>query len=118
MKFTVTYFSQSGNTRKVAEAIADALPGDVTRGDLASAPAMDEADVVFVGMPVVRFGAPDEVRDYLRRDCAGRDVALFVTHAAPEDMESSSPGSTPAATPRPGPAWWASSTVRGSWPSR
>jgi Flavodoxin domain len=91
MKSTVTYFSQSGNTQKVAEAIADALPGDVTFGELASVPAAADADVVFVGMPIVRFGPPEEVRDYLRRDCAGRDVALFVTHAAPEDINDVQP---------------------------
>jgi hypothetical protein len=91
MKTTVTYFSQTGNTRKVAEAIAGALPGDVTLAELASGPDTEDADVVFVGMPVVRFGPPPEVTDYLRRHCAGRDVALFVTHAAPEGMPELEP---------------------------
>lgn len=58
MKSTVIYFSQTGNTRKVAEAIAGALPGTVTLADLASAPEPGDADVVFIGMPVVRFGPP------------------------------------------------------------
>lgn len=86
MKSTVVYFSQTGNTRKVAAAIAGALPGAVALADLASAPDPGDADIVFVGMPVLRFGPPPEAAEYLRRHCEGCDVALFVTHAAPEDM--------------------------------
>lgn len=91
MKSTVVCFSQTGNTRKVAEAIAGALPGAVTLADLASDPDTGDVDVVFVGMPVVRFGPPPEVAEYLRRHCGGRDVALFVTHAAPEGLPELEP---------------------------
>jgi flavodoxin len=86
----VAYFSQTGNTRKVADAIAGALPGEVPVTDLEHA-ALDGADVVFVGMPVVRFGAPDEARAFLREHCRGRRVALFVTHAAGEDTPELQP---------------------------
>lgn len=91
MKSTVICYSQTGNTRKVAEAIVDALPGAVTLADLASAPDLGDEDIVFVGMPVVRFGPPPEVAEYLGRHCGGRDVALFVTHAAPEGMPELEP---------------------------
>jgi hypothetical protein len=91
MKSTVIYFSQTGNTRMVAEAIAGALPDDVTLAELGSVPEPGDADVVFVGMPVVRFGPPPEVAEYLRRYCGGRDVALFVTHAASEGMPELEP---------------------------
>lgn len=84
MRYAVTCLSQTGNTRKVAEAIAEALPGAVIPTDLAGAD-LDGADVVFVGMPVVRFGAPEEVRGFLQGRCRGRRVALFVTHAADEE---------------------------------
>jgi hypothetical protein len=90
MRYVVTCFSQTGNTRKVAEAIAAALPEDVAVCDLAEAP-LDGADLVFVGMPVVRFGAPDEARTFLQKRCRGRRVALFVTHAAGEDMPELQP---------------------------
>jgi flavodoxin len=90
MHSVVTCFSQTGNTRKVADAIAGALPGDVPVTDLGQA-ALDEADVVFVGMPVVRFGAPDQARAFLQDQCRGRRVALFVTHAAGEDTPELQP---------------------------
>jgi hypothetical protein len=91
MKSTVVYFSQSGNTKKVADAIASALPGEVALANLSEAPPLEGSDVVFVGMPLLRFTAPPEVCSYLREACAGRRVALFVTHAAPEEMPELGP---------------------------
>ena len=115
MKTAVVYYSESGNTAKVAGAIAAALSdeaggavvatfsdkasagsaagdrgasgGGVILSSLQNAPALDGVDLVFVGMPVVRFGAPDAVRRYLEEQCAERRVALFVTHAAPDDLD-------------------------------
>ena len=120
MRTAVVYYSETGNTAKVAGAIAAAL-GDEASGRAASdgsaaggsgtsskaaggaasggassnvvlsplqnAPALDGFDLVFVGMPVLRFGAPDAVRSYLAEQCAGRRVALFVTHTAPDFLD-------------------------------
>jgi flavodoxin len=85
MNSPVVYFSQSGQTEKVARAIAEALPGDVACNAMADAPSVDEADVVFVGLPIVRFGPPEAVQRFLAERCAGKRVALFITHAAAED---------------------------------
>jgi hypothetical protein len=84
MRTAVACFSQTGNTWKVAEAIAAALPGDVPVTTLTDA-VLDGAGVTFVGMPVVRFGAPEPVRTFLQERGRGRRVALFITHAARED---------------------------------
>lgn len=90
MRSVVTCLSQTGNTRRVASAIAGGLPGDVSVTDLDDV-ALDDADVTFVGMPIIRFGAPDEVRTFLQERCHGRRVALFVTHAADEDAPELQP---------------------------
>lgn len=93
MRTAVISYSESGNTAKVAGAIAAALrdaaePDDeLILGSVQDAPELDGCDLVFVGMPIVRFRAPEAVRRYLREQCAGRRVALFVTHAAPGDLE-------------------------------
>lgn len=84
MKTAVVYTSKTGNTRKVAEAIAGELPGEVVVGQLQDDPPIEGCDLVFLGMPVERFGAPKCVEPYVEEHCAGRPVALFVTHAAPE----------------------------------
>lgn len=90
MDFVVTCYSQTGNTRKVADAVAGALPGTPPVTDLAGA-VLDDADLVFVGMPVVSFGAPAEVRSFLQERCRGTRVALFITHAAREDTPELQP---------------------------
>lgn len=109
MKTAVVYYSASGNTATVAGAIAQALgatgPGvdadtcgaidvahrdvascDVALAPIAEAPPLDGTDLVFVGMPIERFGAPEPAQRFLAEECTGRRVALFVTHAAPDDL--------------------------------
>lgn len=86
MKTAVVYYSASGNTAKVAGAIARAIGDDVATAPIDEAPSLDGTDLVFVGMPIERFGAPEPARRFLAEECAGRRVALFVTHAAPEDL--------------------------------
>lgn len=86
MRAAVIYFSVSGNTEKVARAIAEALPGDVELARLGEAPSLEGHDLVFVGMPVHQFGAPAPVQEFLRSSCRSRRVALFITHAAGEDI--------------------------------
>jgi len=86
MKSTVVYMSVSGNTRKVACAIAEALPGEVQLAELASEVCVAGNDILFVGMPMHQFGAPEAVSLFLKSACRDQRVALFVTHAAPEDM--------------------------------
>jgi len=91
MRSTVVYFSASGNTEKVAKAIAGALPGEVELARLDQAPALEGSDIVFVGMPIHQFGPPKAVCEYLQGACRGRRVALFITHAAGEDMPEVAP---------------------------
>lgn len=86
MKSTVIYMSVSGNTKQVAGAIAEALPGEVQLAELGSEVRVADDDLLFVGMPMHQFGAPEAVSQFLRSACQDRRVALFVTHAAPEDM--------------------------------
>jgi flavodoxin len=41
MKSTVVYYSATGQTKKVAEAIAGALPGEVAVAEVTEAPCLD-----------------------------------------------------------------------------
>jgi Flavodoxin domain len=91
MKAAVVYYSASGNTATVAQAIAGALGEDAILGPVDGAPALDDRELVFVGMPIERFGAPEPARRFLAEHCTGRRVALFVTHAAPEDLPDVEP---------------------------
>jgi len=109
MKTAVVYYSETGNTAQVGRAIARALDSVVTPDNTAAdratsatsnasnapavvapiqdEPSLDGCDLVFVGMPVIRFGAPEPAQAFLEEQCAGRRVALFVTHTAPDYLD-------------------------------
>ncbi len=40
-----------------------------------------------IGFPIIAFGPAQEGKDFLEQRAAGKRVALFITHAAPEDQE-------------------------------
>jgi flavodoxin len=81
LKYLVTYFSVSGNTKKVAEAIFSALAGDKTIKSIEEIASLKEFDLVFLGTPVMQFGMPPPVRKFIADHADGIRIALFVTHA-------------------------------------
>jgi hypothetical protein len=85
MKVTVTYMSLSGNTKQVAEAIFDALDTEKELSRLYQVANLNGCDLAFVGAPVMHFGPPAKAERFLEQHCRGKRIALFVTHAAPED---------------------------------
>jgi flavodoxin len=82
MKACVLYFSQTGNTRQLADAIADAfqIPTyDVTSTD----PSIVRAyDVVILGTPVHGFRPAVETLDFIARlpEGQGKRVVLFCSY--------------------------------------
>lgn len=85
MKVLVTYATQTGNTKKVADAIFQELPGDKEIKPLAEVSGVEGYDLVFIGTPIERFGPNPAVKEFLETKVNGKDVALFVTHASPEE---------------------------------
>jgi hypothetical protein len=92
MRALVAYMSKTGNTKKVAEAIYEALDCDKEIVPVDQVVDIGGYDLSFLGFPMQRFGPDPKTVSFLRKHCQpGRDVALFVTHAAPED-EAELPG--------------------------
>lgn len=85
MRILVTYLSRTGNTKKVAQAIFDQIHGGKDIKELQQVETLDGYDLVFVGLPIEAFGPAKPAADFLQKNAAGRKIALFVTHAAPED---------------------------------
>ncbi len=88
MKTLVTYMSSSGNTRKVAEAAYDGLQGDKEIMPIEDIGDLSGYDLVLVGFPVVREGAPGKVRRFLARKAKGKKVAMLVTHGMPASNDA------------------------------
>ena len=81
MKILVTYWSQTGNTRKVAEAIFSSLGGEKTIKPFDEVENLGGFDLVFIGFPVMQFGPPAPARKFIAAHAPGRKIALFITHA-------------------------------------
>lgn len=82
MKVLVTYYSESGNTEKLARAIYKGL--NASRKEMASIGEAnaDEADVIFIGFPVQASSVPAKVEKFIRGLPQGKMVAFFVTHGS------------------------------------
>jgi flavodoxin len=81
-RILVTYFSLTGNTKKVAEAIYAALPEDKEILPLNEVKRIDDYDLLFIGFPVHSHSVPYRVESFLRQLPPGKKVALFSTHGS------------------------------------
>lgn len=87
MNILVTYFSQTGKTRTVAETIFDEIPENKQIMTFDEVDSLDGYDLVFIGFPIIAFGPAPAGKDFLAQHGKGKPIALFITHAAPEGQE-------------------------------
>ena len=91
MKVLVTYLSQTGNTKKVAQAIFDEITCEKELKKIEETSGLDNYDMVITGFPVWQFGPAEPARKFLAEHAGGRRIALFVTHAMdPESPDEAS----------------------------
>jgi len=81
-KVLVTYFSQTGNTKKIAEAIHEALEGQKEILPLAELRDLGAYDLIFVGFPVQAHSVPYKAEQFLKRIPERTKIALFSTHGS------------------------------------
>ncbi len=65
MSVAVRYFSRSGNTKKVAEYIAEAAGVKAVSVDASDAALNEKADVLFIGGALYAYGIDDNLKKYL-----------------------------------------------------
>ncbi|MDD5799511.1 MAG: flavodoxin domain-containing protein [Coriobacteriales bacterium] len=66
MHAAVRYFSRSGNTKLVADAIADAAHTQAVSADAPDATLSEHVDVLFIGGALYAYGLDKHLRDYVR----------------------------------------------------
>jgi len=86
MKVLVTYMSQTGNTKKVAEAIFQEIKGKKEIKPMDEVNSLDGYDLAFIGLPIQAGQPAAEAKAFLEQHSKGKNVAIFVTHATPEDQ--------------------------------
>lgn len=81
-KILVTYYSLTGNTKKIAEAIFEPLEGEKTIKPLEEVNETGNYNLIFVGFPVHSHSVPYAVEKFLRTIPPGKKLALFSTHGS------------------------------------
>ena len=82
MKMLVTYFSQTGNTKKVAEAIYEVLPENKEIAPLVSIKNLEDYGFVFIGFPIHQSGPANKAKNFIKSKAKGKKIALFITHSS------------------------------------
>jgi flavodoxin len=85
VKVLVTYMSQTGNTKKVAEAIFQEIKGKKEIKPMAEVSSLDGYGLAFIGFPIQGYGPAGDAKSFLEQHSKGKNIALFITHASPED---------------------------------
>jgi flavodoxin len=81
-KILVAYYSRTGNTKNIAEAVFAGLDGDKTLQNIKDTEDVSPYDLVFVGFPVQSHSVPLPVEDFLKAIPPGKKIALFSTHGS------------------------------------
>lgn len=81
-KILVTYYSVTGNTKTIAEAIYEALPPPKEILSIGEAKDIDNYDLLFIGFPVHAHSVPYRVETFLRSLPPAKKIALFSTHGS------------------------------------
>lgn len=87
MKTLVAYFTQTGNTRQVAEVIYEEIHGEKEIKAIGELEDLEGYDLIFYGFPIQAMNPAKDAGEFLSAAGAGKRIALFITHGAPEEAE-------------------------------
>ena len=83
MKILITYYSETGNTEKVAYAVKNRLDHILTVIlPVADVQSVEEYDLIFCGFSVHAHSVPTEVEQFIKSIPEGKEVAVFATHGS------------------------------------
>ena len=82
MKALVTYYSQTGNTEKIARAIYEAIHFEKELLPIRDIKSVQGYDVIFAGFPVQAHSVPAAFLPFFKKLPAGQKIALFCTHGS------------------------------------
>ena len=63
MKVAIRYYTRGGNTKKLADAIAEAIG---VEAKTTAEPLTEDVDILFLGSSVYAYGVDDEVKKFIR----------------------------------------------------
>ncbi|MFB0565943.1 MAG: flavodoxin family protein [Candidatus Aminicenantaceae bacterium] len=78
----VTYFSQTGNTRKIAEAIFSSLENDKEIKPVEEVHDLGKYGLIFIGFPVHSHSVPLKIQNFIKNIQEHQKIAFFSTHGS------------------------------------
>lgn len=90
MSTAVRYYSRSGNTKAIAEAIAEAAGVPAVSVDSAEAAITEPVDVLFVGGALYAYGLDSHLKDYLKtlkKEDAGKAVVFSTSWISKHSLD-------------------------------
>jgi flavodoxin len=90
MKSLVIYYSESGNTQKVAQAIAAGLGSEARSLTEAEPDKLSAFDLICIGTPVHNSAPDKRILSFISQmpDMSGKKAAVFFTHHLSGDREA------------------------------
>ncbi|MBD3226557.1 MAG: hypothetical protein GF329_00050 [Candidatus Lokiarchaeota archaeon] len=89
MKYFVIYFSETGNTEKIANEIYNTLPEDkeISHFNELDINSLENYDLIFIGTAVHALSIPKKVKKVMKGfpDNLNSKAAVFVTHGVPDE---------------------------------
>lgn len=86
MKILVTYFSITGNTKKMAKEVFNTITGDKEILEISEVEGFDNYDLIFIGFPIMDFGMPIKIKEIISNNIKNQKVVLFISHAMPPQL--------------------------------
>lgn len=83
-KTLIIYFSETGNTKKIAEAIYKTVEGEkvIKPVNELQKNEVDKYSIIFIGFPVYSHSVPFPFEDLLKNIPQNKKIALFSTHGS------------------------------------
>ena len=85
MKALVAYYSETGNTERLARAIYEAINIDKELKPIQDANDTDGYDIIFYGFPVIAHSVPRKAQALIKKLPLGQKVVFFSTHGSFRD---------------------------------
>jgi len=82
MKALVTYYSETGNTEKLARAIHEAIPIAKKIDPIQDVEDTNGYDIIFCGFPVLAHSVSGKVQPFIKGLPNGQKIAFFSTHGS------------------------------------
>jgi flavodoxin I len=82
MKALVTYYSQTGNTEKIARAIYETIHFEKEILPIRDITTVQGYDIIFAGFPVQAHSVPAAFLPFFKKLPPGQPIAFFCTHGS------------------------------------